>query len=91
MEMVVFKKGSPDWDFIWNWLSEHPINEGLEEPHVAFNNGEVWQYMSSYRNGNTIVSEYRHRNHIKTNDVYRVSVQHELISEDSIEFSKKIK
>lgn len=90
MEIIILKRGSSDWDYIWDYLKSHPINEGLEEPHVAFNNGEVWQYMSSYKNGNTVISEYRHRSHPKTNDVYRISLEHS-VEDINIELSKKIK
>ena len=91
MEMVILKRDSSDWNYAWDWLKAHPINEGLEEPHVGFNNGEVWQYLLTYRNGDKLITEFRHRCHPVTQDVYRVSVEHTLSGEGNIEVSKKIK
>lgn len=72
MDIVIVGQGSPEWDEMWNKLNDHPLNEGLEEPKSAFNNGEVWQYMSSYYQNGKILHEFRHRNHPKTNNIQRV-------------------
>ena len=65
MEIIIIKRESPEWETMWNWLANHPINSGLEEPSVAVNdqNGEAWQYMGSFRQGNRVISEFRHRMH----------------------------
>lgn len=66
MEFVLIKENSNEWNEMWGWLASHPLNEGLEEPMVALNDGEAWQYMGSYRgNGNSVVHEFRHRFHPK--------------------------
>ena len=84
MEFLLLKKDTPEWEYIWNWLASHPINEGLDEPSVALNAGEAWQYMGSYKNGNTVISELRHRNHPVTNRIEILSLKHE-INSDAIE------
>lgn len=89
MELVIIEKDTPEWDFIWSWLENHPINAGLEEPRTALNEGEAWQYMGSFRNKDKVVSEFRHRNHPETQSVYRASVSHDTFNPDSI--AKEIK
>ncbi len=91
MDLVVFKKDSKEWDFIWQWLEEHPINEGLEEPKVALNEGEAWQHMGCFRNENKVICEFRHRNHPVTNNLYTTSVSMNEFDENSIEKTIKIK
>jgi len=81
MEFVILKKDTPEWDYIWNWLASHPINEGLEEPSVALYQGEGWQYLGSYKKGNTIISDFRHRFHPLTNRTEILSVKHEISDE----------
>lgn len=74
MELILIEIGSPEWDFIWNWLASHPINKDLPEPSVALNEGEAWQYMGSYRQGERILHSFRHRCHPKTSNVMTLSV-----------------
>jgi len=65
MELVIIEIGSPEWEYMWNWLSEHPINSGLEEPSIAKHpvSGEAWQYMGSFKQGERVIHELRHREH----------------------------
>jgi len=63
MEMLIIKRGSPEFNFMWNWIATHPLNKDLAEPMVALNEGETWQYMGSYRNNGKTLHSYRHRNH----------------------------
>jgi hypothetical protein len=65
MELVIIEIGSPEWEYAWNWLSAHPLNSGLEEPSVASHSesGEAWQYMGSFKQGNRVIHEFRHRQH----------------------------
>lgn len=72
MDLVIVEQGSPEWDEMWNKLNDHPLNEGLEEPKSAFNNGEVWQYMSTYRQGDKCLHEFRHRCHPRTNKIEKI-------------------
>jgi hypothetical protein len=89
MELVLIEPNSPEWEFMWNWLSSHPINEGIEDPSTAINDGEAWQYMGSYKQKDKVISEFRHRNHPKTNRLSKLSVEHSNFNEESI--SKKFK
>jgi hypothetical protein len=86
MKLILLKPNSPEWDFAWNWLASHPINEAIEDPSTALNEGEAWQYMGSYWNGSDkLISEFRHRNHIRTQDVTRLSVEHKEFNPESFE------
>ncbi len=67
MDIVIVEQGSPEWDDMWNKLNDHPLNEGLEQPKTAFNNGEAWQYMGSYRQGDKVIHSFRHRQHPRDN------------------------
>jgi hypothetical protein len=50
---------------MWEMVANHPINKGLERPMEALNpdNGEVWQYMGSFRQASRMIHEFRHRSH----------------------------
>lgn len=92
MELVLIKQDSPEWEYMWGWLASHPVNQGLDEPQVAENEGEAWQYMGSYKNKNAVIHEFRHRNHPVTGGLYKASVgASENFTEDQIEKSAKIK
>jgi hypothetical protein len=67
MDIVIVEQGSPEWDDMWNKLNDHPLNEGLEQPKTAVNNGEAWQYMGSYRQGDKVIHSFRHRQHPRDN------------------------
>jgi hypothetical protein len=74
MEFLNIKHNSTEWDYIWNFVANHPINEDIDEPMVALNGGEEWQYMGSYKHKDKIIHEVRHRLHPKTNGVYKLSL-----------------
>ena len=68
MKMLLIKRESPEWDYMWEWLANHPLNEGLAEPTVAFDadSGEAWQYMGSWFDGkdySSTIHQFRHRCH----------------------------
>lgn len=85
MEYIIIKQNSPEGEFMWNWLASHPLNEGLEQPMVAMNQGEAWQYMGSFKHADKVVSEFRHRNHPKINGSTVINVSHETFNVDCIE------
>ena len=91
MEFVTLKESSPEWGYLWDMLRLHPINGGLEEPCIAMNNGEVWQYMGTYRNGDTLISDFRHRCHPYSQELAKATFPHILENEDSIRTSSRIK
>ncbi len=76
MDIVIIERDTPEWDYMWQWLESHPINEGIKDPRVAVNGNEAWQYMGSARQDNKVISEFRHRCHPKNNKVVKLSVNH---------------
>jgi len=74
MELILIKTDSEEWNYIWEWLSKHPINEGIENPSLALNEGEGWAYMGSYMQGERVIHTFRHRNHPITLGVKQVSL-----------------
>lgn len=91
MDMILLKKDSTEWKAMWETLSNHPINEGLEYPMVAYNEGEQWQYMGSYRQDDKIIHDFRHRNHPKTLDVYKITFNGNQVPEEQIDKVIKVK
>ena len=83
---ILIKIGSPEWEFMWNWLENHPINKGLENPTSATNDGENWMYMGSYKQGDRVIHELRHRDHPVTNSIQNLKLQaSELFTKDQIQ------
>jgi hypothetical protein len=91
MDMILIKKDSTEWNSMWEVLENHPINEGLEDPRVADYEGEQWQYMGSYRQGDKLIHDFRHRNHPKTLDVYKVTFNGNPVDAEQIEKTIRIK
>lgn len=91
MEAVILKQDSEDWLGAWGWLEAHPVNQGLSEPKVALNEGEVWQYMGSYLKDGVLISDFRHRNHPRTNAKYSCSFEHPEYDEKGFEIRRKLK
>jgi len=91
MEFVLIKRDSNEWNFIWEWLKAHPINEGLEQPDVVQNEDEAWQYTGSFMNGKKAVHSLRHRFHPKTGNVVNLSLNaSDSFTDDQIEVKKKM-
>lgn len=74
MKLVLIKQDSAEWNYMWDLVRNHPINESIEEPTIALNNGEAWQYMGSYRQDDKVIHTFRHRNHPKTNRRYDLTL-----------------
>jgi hypothetical protein len=53
MELILIKQDSPEWEFMWNWVYAHPVNDGLAVPDV-----QQWQYKGSLRNGDRILHQF---------------------------------
>lgn len=86
MKLILLKLDSNELTWAWNWLSEHPINEGQEDPSTVLNNGEGWQYMGSWWNGSDkLISTFRHRNHPRVDEVKTISVEHPEFNKESFE------
>jgi len=91
MDYIIFKEDSKDWSHIWDSLRTNTINDGLDEPCVADNNGHQWMYMGSFKNGNGIATEFRHLCHPYDNKLHKVPIYHELIDKESIGLSRRVK
>jgi len=64
MHFIIVEVGSKEWEHIWKWLENHPLNEGLENKASAPNEGEEWEYMGSYLNSDgKCLHSVRHRFH----------------------------
>jgi len=88
MKLILLKPNSPEWEFAWNWLASHPLNEGVEDQSTALHNGEAWQYMGSFYNGtDKLITSFRHRNHPRTGEKQALSVEHPEFSINSFEKS----
>jgi hypothetical protein len=92
MELIFVKRDSKEWNYIWDFVANHPINEGIDEPRMAMNEGEGWQYMGSFKNGDKLVHEFKHRFHPRTMDVYKITFNgSENFTDDQIDKTTKIK
>jgi hypothetical protein len=68
MDLILLTTG-PEWDYMWDWLAKHPINDNLSDPTLAMNNNEAWQYMGTITHDNRFIHQLRHRCHPMTNEV----------------------
>jgi hypothetical protein len=75
MELILIEPQSPEWNFMWNWLAKHPLNKDIPEPTVALNGEESWQYMGSFKQGDRVIHELRHRNHPTTNSIQSLKLE----------------
>lgn len=90
MDLIFVKEDSAEWLFMWLTLELHEINKGIDEPCVAENQGETWQYMGSYRHNRKLIHSFRHRLHPKTNGVKEYSFEaSDSFTDDQID--KKVK
>jgi hypothetical protein len=62
------RPGSPEWNYAWAQLARDPLNRGLPEPAVAYNEqfGEDWQYMGTVPTESGFTHQFRHRQHPTT-------------------------
>ncbi len=90
MEMILIKQDSPEWEYMWGWLENHPINQGQENPSIVLNEGEAWQYMGSYSSTSTI-HEFRHRNHPNVGQITLKVHASDGFNQDDIFKSLKVK
>lgn len=67
-DRVFVDRGTAEWDLMWQKLARKRINRSLDEPTVADNYGETWQYMESVPRksrffGTRMLHGFRHRLH----------------------------
>ena len=68
MEQLFIDSEQPEWAYMWGLLAKHPLNAGLEEPRVAENHDETWQYMDTSIYDGEPMHSFRHRCHPRTQD-----------------------
>ncbi len=94
MNFILIEVGSPEWDLMWKWLEDHPINKGLENPTTALNesNGEAWMYMGSYQQDGKLLHDFKHRCHPMTNELKRLTMfGTSNLEDDQIKKSQRIR
>jgi hypothetical protein len=92
MEMVLIKVGSPEWETMWNWLNDHPINEGLDKPSMAYHEGQMWQYTGSFKQNNKMIHSFRHLSHPRHGQRIDLHVEaSENITDEDIQKEMKVK
>lgn len=74
MEFILINQDSIEWKHIWDYLEQHPINDGLTEPKSAENQGYSWEYIGSYKQGNRIIHELKHFCHPSTQEPIKISL-----------------
>lgn len=89
MELVLIIENTTEWDYMWNWLAQHPINDGIENPTLALHEGEVWQYMGSHKLDKKVIHTFRHRLHPVTNTTQNISVKASDTMDESMIMKKK--
>ena len=77
MEFVIIKTDSELWNSLWDELASHPINEGIEDPSIAMYSGHCWEYRGSFKHGNVLISDFLHRSHPNTHQLYRHAIRRE--------------
>lgn len=63
MDLVLVEIGSPEWDYIWDYVDKHPMNEGIKQASLILTDGQGWEYMGTYMQGDKAVHSVRHKNH----------------------------
>lgn len=92
MEFLKVKFETDEWKYMWDFVANHPINEGIENPFEALNENEVWQYMGTFKNKNKYVHEFIHKNHPTTNSSYKIAINgSDNVSEDQFDIRLPIK
>lgn len=84
--VYLVRNKSSEWHYMWLMLGYHPLNENLKgaigsknDPTVAFNDGEAWEYTVTGIQNGAMCHCFRHRNHPKTKQREYVLVR---VSED---------
>lgn len=74
MELVLIEIDSAEWNYMWDWLANNPINQGIEDPSAALNDGQGWQYLGSLKQGDRLIHQFRHRKHPLNDSVISLSL-----------------
>ncbi len=68
MDLVLIKKDSPEWEYMWQWLADNPLNSDLSDPRTAANKDIIWRYNGSYGQGKRVIHHFRHECHPTLNE-----------------------
>ena len=76
IDLVLLKVGSPEFQWMWNEVANHPVNEGIEFPTISFNPeiDACWIYKYSIRRDNEVLHELIHMRHPITEDKYNLII-----------------
>jgi hypothetical protein len=91
VELILLRIGSKEWDYVWSYLAKHPINEGIENPTSALNDGHQWEYCGTFMNGERALHQLRHKNHPKCQCVKTISLEASKDFNTEIDIEKKFK
>lgn len=75
VELILLKLNSEELKYVWSYLAEHPLNQGIENPTSSLNDGQEWMYMGTFTDGNRYLHQVRHRNHPKCQCVKSISLE----------------
>lgn len=75
LEVVFVKPHSPEWDYIWDYVTNHPINKDIEEPRVAQNGSHAWRYMGTTTFKSEAIHTVKHTLHPTINDATVITIR----------------
>jgi hypothetical protein len=55
MELILIKKDSHEWNYMWEYISEHPYTKLLTEAEAL-----RWQYTGSLRQDGKVLHQFKH-------------------------------
>ena len=91
IELVLLKLDSEELKYVWSYLAGHPINQGLENPTSALNDGQEWMYMGTFTDGKRYLHQARHRFHPKCDCVKSISLDASKEFNPDTDIEKKLK
>lgn len=54
MELLLIKENSPEWQKMWEWIAQHPLNINLTPQQL-----NSWQYTGSLRQDNKTLHQFK--------------------------------
>lgn len=74
MEIVLIKTDSKEYEYLWDFIENHPLNKGIENPKVALNQDEHWRYIGTITDGKRYIHTVQHTCHPYDNQFKEVSI-----------------
>jgi len=77
--ILLVKRNSNEWHHMWSKLAKHKSNRELQDPTVADNCGEIWEYMETVETrflwfGKRYIHRFRHRHHPASDSAMSINV-----------------